>query len=106
VQEERAAKPAEKRAAEALLAGAPRDLPEIEEGGESEIEIDASATVSEEERLRSLDFELMSNAEMAEAKRMLAHRAARWPIRAGGRWTGGAACARRCAGGARCGRRR
>ncbi len=72
VQEERAAKPAEKRAAEALLAGVARDLPAFEEGDESEIEIDASATVSEEERLRSLDFELMSTEEMAEAKRMLA----------------------------------
>ncbi|SFR47586.1 vWA domain-containing protein [Litoreibacter janthinus] len=73
VQEEQKAKPAEKRAAEALLDGVKRDLPEAEEESEeTEIEIDASRTMSGEERLRSLDFELMSNEEMAAAKRMLA----------------------------------
>lgn len=73
VQEEEKAKPAEKRAAEALLDGVNREIErEEEEGKETEIEIDASRTMSGEERLRSLDFELMSNAEMAEAKRMLA----------------------------------
>ncbi len=73
VQEERKAKPAEKRAAEALLDGVDREInqTEDEEDG-TEIEIDASRTMSGEERLRSLDFEQMSNAEMAEAKRMLA----------------------------------
>ena len=73
VQEERRAKPAEKRAAEALLEGANQEV-EQPEGGEEgdEIEIDASRTMSGEERLRSLDFEQMSNAEMAQAKRMLA----------------------------------
>ncbi|WP_298290462.1 VWA domain-containing protein [uncultured Litoreibacter sp.] len=73
VQEERKAKPAEKRAAEALLEGVNREVeqPETDEDG-TEIEIDASRTMSGEERLRSLDFEQMSNAEMAEAKRMLA----------------------------------
>ncbi len=72
VQEERAAKSAEKRAAEALLDGVARDVPDVGDEGESEIEIDASLTMSAEERLRSLDFEQMSVAEMAEAKRMLA----------------------------------
>ncbi|SEP00887.1 hypothetical protein SAMN04490248_11951 [Salinihabitans flavidus] len=73
VQEERAAQAGEKRAAEALLDGADRDLPEMQESGEeTEIEIDASLTMSAEERLRTLDFEQMSTAETAEAKRVLA----------------------------------
>ncbi|WJY20587.1 VWA domain-containing protein [Fontisubflavum oceani] len=74
VAEERAVKPAEKRAAEALLDGVARDLPEMGDGKDqgTEIEVDASLTMSAEERLRSLDFEQMSNAELAEAKRMLA----------------------------------
>ncbi|MDI3334966.1 VWA domain-containing protein [Defluviimonas aestuarii] len=74
VQEERLARPAEKRAAEALLDGAHRDLPEVsrEDDGETEIEIDATATTSAEERLKTLDFEQMSVAEIAEAKRMIA----------------------------------
>lgn len=74
VQEERLADAAEKRAAEALLDGkapAPPDLPEMQ-GEDQQIEIDASATVSAEERLKTLDFEQMSLAEMAQAKRMLA----------------------------------
>ncbi|SPH17399.1 hypothetical protein DEA8626_00917 [Defluviimonas aquaemixtae] len=73
VQEERPAAAAEKRAAEALLDGITRDLPEMGEGEDDEvrIEIDASQTASEEERLRSLDFELMSVAETAVAKRMI-----------------------------------
>jgi hypothetical protein len=74
VAEERQAQAAEKRAAEALLDGVPReqpDLPEEEAAGE-EIEIDASFTHSGRERLKTLDFEQMSTAEIAEAKRMLA----------------------------------
>lgn len=72
-QEDRVAKPAEKRAAEALLDGAMRDLPEQErEGEDQQIEIDASTTMSAEERLKTLDFEQMSVAEVAQAKRMLA----------------------------------
>lgn len=73
-QEDRAAKSAEKRAAEALLDGEERDLPELPEAESEEtlIEIDASATMSGEERLRTLDFEQMSTEEMAQAKRMLA----------------------------------
>ncbi|PRX37970.1 hypothetical protein SAMN05216257_10559 [Meinhardsimonia xiamenensis] len=74
VQEERRAKPAEKRAAEALLDGVEREAPSPPEPPEEseELVIDASRTASAEERLRSLDFEQMSAAEIAEAKRMLA----------------------------------
>jgi len=73
VAEERKARAAEKRAAEALLDGVDRDLPDLpEEDGGEEIEIDASQTQSSRERLKSLDFEQMSTAEVAEAKRMLA----------------------------------
>ena len=75
VQEERAAQAGEKRAAEALLDGIEPEAPA--QGGdeaqdESEIEIDASATMSAEERLRHLDFEQMSTEEAAAARRMLA----------------------------------
>ena len=73
VQEERKADAAEKRAAEALLDGVERDQPKTAEAeDESELEIDASQTASSEERLRSLDFEQMSTAEIAQAKRILA----------------------------------
>jgi uncharacterized protein with von Willebrand factor type A (vWA) domain len=72
-QEDRKAIAAEKRAAEALLHGVDRALPEQpEDEGETEVEIDASRTVSGQERLRSLDFEQMSVDEMADAKRMIA----------------------------------
>lgn len=74
VQEDRSAQAAEKRAAEALLDGVTRDAPQIEEHDSDEVQIDAdaSATLSGEERLRTLDFEQMSTAEVAQAKRMLA----------------------------------
>lgn len=74
VQDERRARPAEKRAAEALLDGATPDLPETPPEPEEElkIEVDASRTMSGQERLRTLDFEQMSTEEIAEAKRMLA----------------------------------
>lgn len=74
VQEDHAAQSGEKRAAEALLDGANQDLPENSETGEEEtqIEVDASLTMSSEERLRTLDFEQMSTEEVAQAKRMLA----------------------------------
>ncbi|MBK1634474.1 vWA domain-containing protein [Rhodovulum adriaticum] len=73
VAEERTARAAEKRAAEALLDGVERDLPDLPdaEAGE-EIEINAQQTQSARERLKTLDFEQMSTAEVAEAKRMLA----------------------------------
>ncbi len=74
VQEETVAKAAEKRAAEALLDGVDRDVPQPEDKEDegTEIEIDTSLTMSSEERLRSLDFEQMSTDEVAEAKRILA----------------------------------
>ncbi|KUP92231.1 VWA domain containing CoxE-like protein [Tritonibacter horizontis] len=72
VQENRAPKPAEKRAAEALLDGQlPDDLPENNAPEDSEIEIDATLTLSAQERLKTLDFEQMSTAEIAAAKRLL-----------------------------------
>ena len=73
VQEEQAAKPGEKRAAEALLEGANQDVdaPENQEEDGTEIEVDASLTISSEERLRSLDFEQMSTDEVAQAKKLL-----------------------------------
>lgn len=74
-QEERVAAPAEKRSAEALLDGVTRDKPADaawEDDRDAVIEIDASETMSAEERLRSLDFEQMSADEAAEARRMLA----------------------------------
>lgn len=74
VQEDRPAQAAEKRAAEALLDGAEAP-PQGDEGETPEedalIEVDASLTMSASERLRSLDFEQMTLAEVAEAKRML-----------------------------------
>lgn len=71
VQEDQAAKPGERRAAEALL-GESLPLARVRDEPPPEIEIDASATASEEERLRHLDFELMSTEEVAAARRMLA----------------------------------
>jgi len=71
VQEDRVAEAAEKRAAEALLDGQLPPPPQGQPEGD-QIEIDASATMSAEERLKTLDFEQMSAAEVAEAKRMLA----------------------------------
>ncbi|MEM7722927.1 MAG: VWA domain-containing protein [Pseudomonadota bacterium] len=72
--EERLARPAEKRAAEALLhdVDRPEFAPPPEEEDGTEIQIDASLTASREERLKTLDFEQMSVDEMAEARRMLA----------------------------------
>lgn len=74
VAEERELRAAEKRAAEALLHGVARDVPDMPETEEegTEIEVDASLTMSREERLKTLDFEQMSLAEMAEAKRVIA----------------------------------
>lgn len=73
VQEDRPAQAAEKRAAEALLDEAEAPRPEEEQTPEEDalIEVDASLTASTSERLRSLDFEQMTIAEMAEARRML-----------------------------------
>lgn len=72
VAEERVARAGETRAAQALLHGVTRDAPEVFEPEGTEIEIDATLTMSREERLKTLDFEQMSVAEMAEAKRVIA----------------------------------
>ena len=71
VQEDVPAKPGEKRAAEALLDGTLPEPEDIESEDGTEIEFDASLTISGEERLRMLDFEQMSTDEMAQAKRIL-----------------------------------
>ena len=70
-QEPHEPKAAERRAAEALLDGAERPRGEAAEEGE-EVAVDATLTFSGEERLRRLDFEQMSAAEMAEARRAIA----------------------------------
>jgi hypothetical protein len=63
---------AERRAAEALIDGAEAPpQPRAEDGGE-EIEIDATLTFSAEEKLKHLDFEQMSTAELAAARRAIA----------------------------------
>jgi uncharacterized protein len=72
LQDDRRANPAEKRAAEALLDGVDRPVPDLPQDQDAIIEIDASQTMSETERLRILDFEQMSTADMAAARRMLA----------------------------------
>lgn len=72
VQEEKPAKPGEKRAAEALLDGTQPDPEHIETEEGTEVEFDATLTMSAEERLRTLDFEQMSTDEVARAKRILA----------------------------------
>ncbi|KUF11435.1 vWA domain-containing protein [Pseudoponticoccus marisrubri] len=74
VQEERLAAAAEKRAAQALLGDELPEMPQPEtrEDEATQIEIDASMTMSAEEKLRTLDFEQMSTEEIAQAKRMLA----------------------------------
>lgn len=60
--------PLSRRVADALRG----TVPEAEGPEKSEIEVDAAFTVSAQERLQEKDFEKMSAAEMAEAKRMLA----------------------------------
>lgn len=74
VQEERRAEAGAKRAAESLLDGLEPEAPDLPDAPEEEtkVEIDASMTMSAEERLRTLDFEQMSTEEAAAAKRMLA----------------------------------
>jgi uncharacterized protein with von Willebrand factor type A (vWA) domain len=74
-QDEARAAAAARRAAEALLDGAGREPPAPPgrtAADETEVEIDATATASTEERLRTLDFEQMSADEAAAARRMLA----------------------------------
>ena len=71
-QQDHPATPAQKRASEALLDGMHPDVPEPNTPEQTQFDIDAAHSMSARERLRSLDFEQMSVAEMAEAKRMLA----------------------------------
>ncbi|MGF1446023.1 MAG: VWA domain-containing protein [Pikeienuella sp.] len=75
---EREKRPGEARAAEALTAGAETPPPERPNEGE-EIEIDATLTLSDEERLRQRDFEQMTAAEAAAAKAAIARM--RLPVR-------------------------
>ena len=70
--EDRAARPGEARAAQGLLDGVERDAPDLPDGEGEEVEIDAAATASGEERLRTLDFEQMSAAEARAAARLVA----------------------------------
>lgn len=67
-------KAAERRAAEAILDepdAPPPDLPSEQDESEL-IEIDATLTFSAEEKLRQTDFEQMTTAELAEARRAIA----------------------------------
>jgi len=72
VAEERTAQAAEKRAAQALLDGQMPENDASQDPQGTEVEIDASFTLSSQEKLRTLDFEQMSTDEIAQAKRMLA----------------------------------
>jgi uncharacterized protein with von Willebrand factor type A (vWA) domain len=77
---EREKKAGEDRAAEALTAGIDAlPPPTLDEAGQDEIEFDAELTFSTRETLKSRDFELMTAAEAAEAKRAIA--ALRLPVR-------------------------
>ncbi|WGI20354.1 VWA domain-containing protein [Amylibacter sp. IMCC11727] len=65
-------KTAEQRAAEAMMDGAPPPpQPDVEDARE-EIEVDAEFSFSADEKLGSMDFEQMSNAELAMAKAAIA----------------------------------
>ncbi|MEL6768698.1 MAG: VWA domain-containing protein [Pseudomonadota bacterium] len=69
--EDRPPNPGETRAAEALTAGQDPPPPPPEDEGE-EMEIDATLTMSGEDRLATRDFEQMTAAETMEAKRAIA----------------------------------
>ena len=69
---ERAKRPAENRAAEALLDGAELSQFEAEKNKGKAVDFDASLTFSALETLRSADFESMTADEMSEAKKMIA----------------------------------
>jgi uncharacterized protein with von Willebrand factor type A (vWA) domain len=75
---EREKKAGEDRAAEALTAGTDTPPPRAEEA-EEEIEIDAELTFSAAETLKTRDFEQMTGAEAAAAKRAIA--VLRLPVR-------------------------
>ncbi|MBY8975119.1 VWA domain-containing protein [Rhodobacteraceae bacterium NNCM2] len=69
--EEREKKAGEDRASEALTDGAANKTPPPPSEGE-EVEFDASLTFSDQEVLRTRDFEQMSNAEQTAAKQAIA----------------------------------
>jgi uncharacterized protein with von Willebrand factor type A (vWA) domain len=72
-------KAGEERAAEALTAGIDAPPPPVETIEREEIEFDAELTFSNRETLKSRDFEQMTAAEAAEAKRAIS--ALRLPVR-------------------------
>jgi uncharacterized protein with von Willebrand factor type A (vWA) domain len=76
---ERAKKAGEERAAEALTAGTDAPPPKAGEVEEEQIEFDAELTFSAAETLKTRDFEQMTGAEAAAAKRAIA--ALRLPVR-------------------------
>jgi len=75
---ERDKKPGEDRAAEALTAGIEAPPPRLDEA-EEQLDFDAELTFSAQETLKSRDFEQMSAAEAAEARRAIA--ALKLPVR-------------------------
>jgi uncharacterized protein with von Willebrand factor type A (vWA) domain len=76
---EREKKAGEERAAEGLTSGADAPPPALDDAEQEQIEFDAQLTFSNKETLKSRDFEQMSAAEAAEAKRAIA--ALRLPVR-------------------------
>ncbi len=76
---EREKKAGEERAAEALTAGADTLPPRRDEVGQDQVEFNAELTFSAQETLKSRDFEQMTAAEAAEAKRAIA--ALKLPVR-------------------------
>lgn len=66
---EKPRKPAQDRAVDAMSGGLKRDLPAQER---EEIEIEASFSFSQDEQLKSIDFEAMNNEEVAAAQRAIA----------------------------------
>ena len=76
---EREKKAGEERAAKALTAGTETPPPRLDEAEEEQIEFDAELTFSAQETLKSRDFEQMTAAEAAQAKRAIA--ALRLPVR-------------------------
>jgi len=76
---EREKKAAEERAAEALTAGIDAPPPRRQDAAPEQVEFDAALTFSAQETLKSRDFEQMTAAEAAEAKRAIA--ALRLPVR-------------------------
>jgi uncharacterized protein len=69
---EREKRAGEERAAEALTAGVETPPPPVDAIQPQEVEIDAELTFSAQETLKSRDFEQMTAAEVAEAKRAIA----------------------------------